>query len=352
MDVRRTQPALVDDAYRRVLDALARTTTEKELFAELCAVAVERDGIEHATVATPGTGVVVARGRQVSGQTFSRRPGGRRRAVRDADAAPGGRLHARGDRVGAGAGRRRRADPGHPPDDHQPLPAGAGGLRAGAVHDGPRAALHVAGGAVACVNPETVIGRTDAELMPLGGADELTELKRRVIEHGEHVAQEIAVDDRCFWVSARPVRDAAGEIVGLAGQSINVTARKYAERELDRIASAADHGADAVISFDKEGRVQRWNRSAERLFGYTADEAHGRTMLELGPAADDRQCPTGGARARRAPLDHFRSHPSSSRRDADRRARDDGPVGGRRRARRRHGDRGRRVRADAGRARA
>ena len=69
-----------------------------------------------------------------------------------------------------------------------------------------------------------------------------------------------------------------------------MTARRHAERELDRIAAAADHGADAVISFDTQGRVQRWNRSAERLFGYTAEQAQGRTMRELGPApeGDDR----------------------------------------------------------------
>ena len=71
MDVHRTHPALVDDAYRRVLDALARTTTEAALFAELCAAAVERDGIQHASVATKAGDVVVARGRDVSGQTFA-----------------------------------------------------------------------------------------------------------------------------------------------------------------------------------------------------------------------------------------------------------------------------------------
>ncbi len=245
MDVRRTHPPLVDDAYRRVLDAFARTTTERELFAELCAAAVARDGIEHATVATPGADVVVARGRQVSGQTFSV-------GLADDDGLYATlTLH--------------RTDVFTPEEIAWARELGAAaelirGLRQTITNRFRRA---LAGSELALfmmdrelrytwleapsvVNPETVIGRTDAELMPLGGADELTELKRRVIEHGEHVAQEIAVGDRCFWVSARPVRDAAGEVVGLAGQSINVTARKYAERELDRIASAADHGADAV----------------------------------------------------------------------------------------------------------
>ena len=137
------------------------------------------------------------------------------------------------------------------------------------------------------IGDDTALGRTDAEILPAGTAAQMTALKRRVIEHGEHVAQEVAVGDRFFWVSARPIRDAGGEITGLAGQAVNVTARKYAERELDRIASAAEHGTDAVISLDTTGRVQRWNRSAERLFGYNALEARGKTLQELGPADGD-----------------------------------------------------------------
>jgi PAS domain S-box-containing protein len=44
---------------------------------------------------------------------------------------------------------------------------------------------------------------------------------------------------------------------------------------------------EAVIATDLEGRVFFWNRFAERLYGWSADEAVGRTVLDLnvGPAA-------------------------------------------------------------------
>jgi protein-histidine pros-kinase len=42
-----------------------------------------------------------------------------------------------------------------------------------------------------------------------------------------------------------------------------------------------DHSPDASIATDSEGRVLFWNASAERIFGYRADEAIGRTLGEL-----------------------------------------------------------------------
>jgi diguanylate cyclase (GGDEF)-like protein/PAS domain S-box-containing protein len=61
----------------------------------------------------------------------------------------------------------------------------------------------------------------------------------------------------------------------------DVTEHKRAERELQRLADAAEHGTDAVISIDLEARVQHWNRGAERLYGFSAEEAIGRRAYDL-----------------------------------------------------------------------
>ncbi len=45
----------------------------------------------------------------------------------------------------------------------------------------------------------------------------------------------------------------------------------------------------AVIATDLEGSVTRWNRHAERLFGYRSEEAMGRRITELLVAPDDRE---------------------------------------------------------------
>ena len=62
--------------------------------------------------------------------------------------------------------------------------------------------------------------------------------------------------------------------------------REQAERELQRLADAAEYGASAVISVGRDGRVRHWNKGTERLLGYT--EGGGAKMREHAPFAHDR----------------------------------------------------------------
>ncbi len=100
-----------------------------------------------------------------------------------------------------------------------------------------------------------VIGRTDAELMPADVGITLTALKRRVIEQDETVAAEVSValeqETKWFSVTAQPLHDDSGAVIGLAGQSTDVTERRLAELELGRMAS------EAVLSERRLSGAQR-----------------------------------------------------------------------------------------------
>ncbi|MFO0801117.1 MAG: PAS domain S-box protein [Gemmataceae bacterium] len=56
---------------------------------------------------------------------------------------------------------------------------------------------------------------------------------------------------------------------------------------LRELASHLENTPLAVIAWDREGRVRQWGGQAERMFGWTADEAFGRHTFEIAPPHPD-----------------------------------------------------------------
>jgi PAS domain S-box-containing protein len=54
-----------------------------------------------------------------------------------------------------------------------------------------------------------------------------------------------------------------------------------AEQRKRRSDSVIDAALDAVVAIDTEGRVVEWNREAERMFGWSAEEVRGKLVSEL-----------------------------------------------------------------------
>jgi len=117
---------------------------------------------------------------------------------------------------------------------------------------------------------ETVIGHTDAELLPADVGITLTNLKRRVIEQSEAVAAVVSVPlehgTKWFSLSAQPIYDALGVVIGMAGQTTDVTEQKVAELELGRQTSAA------VLSERRLSDAQRIAHLGSFRFGVGSGE--------------------------------------------------------------------------------
>ncbi|MHB8918683.1 MAG: PAS domain S-box protein [Desulfocucumaceae bacterium] len=98
-----------------------------------------------------------------------------------------------------------------------------------------------------------------------------------------------------------PVLDFSGEVEMLILSLNDVTRRVRAEEGLrkalmesrqdkqslknseERFRSVAETASDAIISMDSRGNIEFWNRAAEAIFGYRADEAAGMPVSFLVP---------------------------------------------------------------------
>ena len=67
----------------------------------------------------------------------------------------------------------------------------------------------------------------------------------------------------------------------------NITERKQAEIASQRLAAIVASSDDSIIGLDLDGIVTDWNRGAERIFGYTAADMLGTSIMRLIP--DDRR---------------------------------------------------------------
>lgn len=113
----------------------------------------------------------------------------------------------------------------------------------------------------------------------------------------------LRTDGRVVWVFGQATEDVdeKGKVVGFVGTVTDVTelrrmrealARSYADlevhvhertQEIEHMALVVEGSDDAIIRSRIDGGVVGWNKAAQRIFGYTAEEMQGQTSLILTP---------------------------------------------------------------------
>jgi PAS domain S-box-containing protein len=86
---------------------------------------------------------------------------------------------------------------------------------------------------------------------------------------------------RWFFVQGVPLRDELGKILKWYGILTDIGDRKRAEETLREQANLLSLTYDAIFVRDMNAIISYWNRGAEELYGWTAEEAKGKISSEL-----------------------------------------------------------------------
>jgi PAS domain S-box-containing protein len=88
---------------------------------------------------------------------------------------------------------------------------------------------------------------------------------------------------RVMLAYAEVTLDETGTAIAMTGTGRDVTEGRAAEDANRRLAAIVDQSEDAIVAKDTEGIITEWNHGAERLYGYPAGEAIGKSISMLMP---------------------------------------------------------------------
>ncbi|MDP1798513.1 MAG: PAS domain S-box protein, partial [Planctomycetaceae bacterium] len=132
-----------------------------------------------------------------------------------------------------------------------------------------------------------VLGHDDTDLFDAESARYIMQRDRHAMDTGLTETEEETITaagiTRTFLATKGPYRDETGQIAGVIGISLDISARKETERALQLTQFTVDRAVDAVFWISPEGEILYVNEAACRTLGYERHELIGLTVPDIDP---------------------------------------------------------------------
>ncbi|HET7784567.1 MAG TPA: PAS domain S-box protein, partial [Myxococcales bacterium] len=110
----------------------------------------------------------------------------------------------------------------------------------------------------------------------------------QVLQTGQSQQREVTSrDGTIYLLRILPHRSRASKN-GVVVLLVDVSELKRSEARVRRLSAIVESSADAIFARDAEGRIIGWNRGAEALYGWSAEEATGKDALFVVPEGLER----------------------------------------------------------------
>lgn len=159
---------------------------------------------------------------------------------------------------------------------------------------------------------DEAIGRVSHDLFRTEFPEPFAAIQEKLLRDGQWAGELIhtcATGARKI-VSTRWVveRDASGNLRSVLESNRDITDAKRAEEAQSRLAAIIESSDDAIVSKGLDGIITSWNKAAERMFGYTANEAIGQPIyLIIPPDRKDEERDILERIGRGQRIDHFQT---------------------------------------------
>ena len=159
---------------------------------------------------------------------------------------------------------------------------------------------------------EEAIGRVSHDLFRTEFPEALESIKEKLLRDGEWAGEltHTCATGARKTVSTRWVveRNASGNIRSVLESNRDITEAKRVEEALYRLAAIVESSDDAIVAKSLDGIITSWNKAAERIFGYTANEAIGQPIyLIIPPDRRDEEKNILARIGRGERIDHFQT---------------------------------------------